>query len=50
MRSTARIEKEFSGRVKEESKEALWQRCTWGSMFTRIRLVYKRSSSIIPNM
>jgi len=28
MRSTARIEEEFSGRVKEESKEALWQRYT----------------------
>ena len=50
MRSTARMEKELSGRVKEESRKALQQRCTRGSMPIRIRLVYERGSSIIPSV
>ena len=49
-RSTARMEKEFSGRVKEASKGALWQRCTRRSMPTRTRVVHRGSSSLIFNL
>jgi len=45
MRDIARIKEEFSGRVKEESKGALWQRSARESMPIRIRIVHKRSDS-----
>jgi len=50
MRSTARMEKEFSSRVKEASKGALWQRCARKSMPTRTRVVHRGSSSLISNL
>jgi len=45
MRSTARIEKEFSGRVEEESKGTLWQKNAKESTPTRVRVVYRGSNS-----
>jgi len=50
MRSTARIEEEFGGRVKEESKGALWQRSAGGSMPIGIRVVHRGSNSFVPNL
>ena len=45
MRDIARIEEKFSGRVKEESRGALWQRSARESIPIRIRMVHKRSDS-----
>jgi len=45
IRSTARVEKKFGRRVKEESRGVLWQRGTRGSMSIRIRIVHERSDS-----
>jgi len=39
------MEEQFSGRVKKESKEALWQGGARRSMPTGVRMVYKRSNS-----
>lgn len=49
-RSTARMEKKFSGRVKKANKRTLWQRCTRRSMPTRTRVVHRGSSSLISNL
>jgi len=47
MRGTARVEEEFSSRVKKESGGALWQGGARRSTPTRVRIVYKRSNSDI---
>jgi len=44
------MEEKFRGRVKEESRGALWQRYTRGSTPIRIRLVHGRGSSTIPSV
>jgi len=49
-RSTARMEKEFSDGVKEASRGALWQRCAGKNMLTKTRVVYRGSSSLVPNL
>jgi len=46
MRSIARrMEKEFSGRVKKESRGALWQEGAKRNTLTGVRMVYERSDS-----
>jgi len=48
MRSAVkRVEEEFSGRVKKESRGALWQGGARRSMPTEVRIVHKRSHSDI---
>ena len=47
MRSAARVKKELSGRIKEESREVLWQGNARKSMPTRVRIVHERSNSDI---
>ena len=46
-RSTARVEKEFGGKVEKKSKETLWQRSAGGSISTRVRIVHRESNSDI---
>jgi len=46
-RSTARIEKEFNKRVKEEGRGALWKRYPRRGMIIRIGMVHKRNNSDI---
>ena len=46
-RGTARVEKEFSSRVEEESRGALQQGDTERSTPTRVRMVYERNDSNI---
>ena len=50
MRSIARVEKEFGNRVEKENRGILWQRNTRESMPIKIRVVYKESSSFVPNI
>jgi len=47
MRSTARMEEEFSGRIEKENRETLWQRSARESIPTRVRVVYGGSNSDI---
>jgi len=49
-RSTARVEEELSKRAKEKSRGTLWKRCPRRGTITRTRMVYKRSSSVVPNL
>ena len=50
MRSAARMEEELNGRVKEESRGALWKGSTGKSMPIKIRVVHRRSNSFISNL
>jgi len=44
------VEKEFGSRVEKENREILWQRSARESMPIKIRMVYKGSSSFVPNI
>jgi len=50
MRSATRVEEELSKRAKEKNRGTLWKRCPRRGMITRTRMVYKGSSSVIPNL
>jgi len=49
-RSTASIEEELSRRAKKKSRGTLWKRCPRRGAIIRTRMVYKGSSSVIPNL
>jgi len=49
-RSTARVEEELSRRAKKKGKETLWKRCPRRGMIIRTKMVYKGSSSVIPDL
>jgi len=45
IRSAARVKEEFSSRVEEESRGALWQGDAKRSIPTRVKMVHERSNS-----
>jgi len=49
-RSAARVEEELSRRAKKKSRGTLWKRCPRRGAIIRTRIVYKGSSSVIPNL
>jgi len=50
MRSTARVKKKLSRRVKKESKGALWKRRPRKGTIMGSRIVYERGSSFVPSL
>jgi len=49
-RSTAKVEVELSRRAKKKSRGTLWKRCPRRGTIIRTRIVYKGSSSVVPNL
>jgi len=50
MRSAVRVEEELSRRAKKKSRRTLWKRHPRRGAIIRARIVYKRSSSVVPNL
>jgi len=50
MRSAARVEEKLSGRVKKESRGALWKRHSRRGAIIGSRMVYKRGSGFVPSL
>ena len=49
-RSTARVKEKFSRRAKKKSRGTLWKRCPRRDTIIRTKMVYERSSSVVPNL
>jgi len=50
MRSAARVEEKLSRRAKKKSRGTLWKRRPRKGAIIRTKMVYKGSSSVIPNL
>jgi len=49
-RNTARVKEKFSRRAKKKSGGTLWKRCPRRGAIIRTKMVYERSSSVVPNL